>query len=216
MFLETPVFPACPNFGAQSQPRYNVTITQTVSGRERRNRNWKRSLAVFDIVIGPREEDTIQEILEWWHAMGGIECGFRYTDYSDFKSCRVNQAVANTDQPMLLVPGSPPTYQLIKTYTVGARQQVRPILKPQPGTVVIAKNGVTQGTGTYTLDTTTGVMTPGFAISDGDVISAGFMFDVPVRFASEFPVQIVEKELQSVTFTLQETRDPNPDTDEDE
>src|ERR1700744_5190071 len=109
MFLETPTFPACPNFGAQSQPRYSVTIIQTASGRERRNRNWSKSLLQFDCTIGPREEDTIQEILEWWHALGGSECGFRFRDYSDYKSCRTNNTPTRLDMPVQFIATN--TYQ---------------------------------------------------------------------------------------------------------
>lgn len=211
MFLETPTFPACANFGAQAQPQYSVTITKTASGRERRNRNWIRSLAIFDCTIGPRDEDLIQEILEWWHALGGMECGFRFTDYSDYKSCRTNQDVSRLDQPVQLI--SVGSYQLIKTYNAGVRQQIRKIYKPTQGTILLAMAGTLKNEGTdYTVDYTTGIITTGFSVTGQ--LTAGFEFDVPVRFASEFPIQVVEKALQSVSFTLSEIRDPKPDAGE--
>lgn len=206
MFLESPTFPGCPNFGYQAQPRYSVTLTQTASGRERRNRNWLKPLLVFDCVVGPRDEDTIQELLEWWHAVGSSECGFRFIDSSDFKSCRTSETPTRLDMPVQTIVGSPTTYQLVKTYTKGTRQQVRPIVKPVQGTILVALAGVLKTEGSdYTLDYTTGIITP--TGSWGSNISWGGEFDVPVRFASEFPIQIVDKEIQSVTFTLQEVRD---------
>lgn len=205
-FLETPVFPACPSFGFTGTPRYSVTITGTASGREKRNRNWARQLLTFDCTVGPREEDTIQEILEWWHAMGGEECGFRFRDYTDYKSCRVNQIPAATDQPFAATPGSPSEFQLVKTYVKGSRVQVRPIYKPVQGTILVKDGSVSKTEGTdWTIDYAMGVLVPHFTILHG--LSWGGEFDVPVRFDGDFPVQILDKEIQSVQFTLVELRD---------
>jgi uncharacterized protein (TIGR02217 family) len=205
-FLETPVFPACPSFGFTGTPRYSVTVTQTVSGRERRNRNWARQLLTFDCLVGPRDEDTVQEILEWWHAMGGEECGFRFRDYTDFKSCRVSGIPANADQPFASTVGSPALYQLVKTYVKGMREQTRPIYKPVEGTILVSHNGAAKSEGAdWTLDYATGILTPNFSVTGA--LKWGGEFDVPVRFDGEFPVQILDKQIQSVQFTLVELRD---------
>ncbi len=210
MFIETPVFPGCPNFGATSSPTYSVTITETVSGRERRNRNWLRPKIKMDWTVGPREEDTIQELLEWWHAMGSSECGFRVLDYSDYKSCRVNEDPSHIDQPLQLIASG--TFQLIKEYTKGPRIQVRPILKPINGTILMAYNGATKNEGTdWTLDYSTGIVTTHFTVSIPDELSWGGEFHVPMRFDGDFPVQIADKEVQSVQFSLIELRNPSSD-----
>lgn len=206
-FLETPRFPGCPRFGFTSTPQYSVTITQTASGRERRNRNWARALNVYSVQIGPKMEDEIQEILEFWHAMGGPECGFRLKDWSDYRSCRVSQTVSSIDQVLVLTPGSPGGYQLTKTYQFGTRQQVRNILKPVQGTVKLADAGVLKTENVhYLVDYTSGIITTFF--SPVGQITAGYEFDVPVRFDSEFPLELSNHQVEQVSFQLREIRDP--------
>lgn len=206
-FLETPRFPGCPRFGYTANPQYSVTISQSASGREHRNRNWAKPLNVYNLQVGPRMEDEIQELLEFWHAVGGPECGFRFKDWADFKSCRVNETVSATDQVLVLTPGSPGGYQLTKTYQFGARQQVRNILKPIQGTVLIADNGTLKTESThYVIDYTLGLMTLFF--SPVGQITAGYEFDVPVRFDSEFPLELSNHQIEQVSFQLRELRDP--------
>jgi len=199
-------FPACPSFGFTSEPMYSVTIIERASGVERRNRNWSYPLHRYTATVGPRVEDEIAELLELWHAVGGAALGFRFRDGVDYKSCRVNETVTATDQPLLLVVGeSPVEYQLVKRYTWATRDQDRPIFKPVVGTILIADNGVTKTETThYTVDYTTGRVSLLFA-PDGPLTWGG-EFDVPVRFDSEFPVEIYDKRIQSVQFVLRELR----------
>lgn len=204
-FIETPRFPKCPSFGYTSTPQYSVTITRTVSGSERRNRNWARPLLRFDCTVGPRGEDDVQEILEFWHAMGGPEVGFRFKDYLDFKTCRVGETIDKSDQ--LLTSLTPTTYQLVKGYTVGSRTQLRKIYKPVNGTILIADNGVLKTQGLHwNLNYATGLLTISF--TPVGPLTWGGEFDVPVRFDSEFPVELIDNKIQSVQFALTEIRDP--------
>lgn len=207
-FLESPSFPNCPSLGNfNAQPDYDVSINRTVSARERRNRNWERSLATYNLRVGPRKEEEIQELLEFWHALGGAECGFRFKDWADFKSCRVHQDATALDQELVLIAGSPGGYQLTKTYTFGPRTQIRKILKPVDGTILIANNGTVLNEGSqYVLDYTTGLLT--LFVAPAGPITWGGEFDVPVRFNSPFPVELVDYKIESVSFELIELRDP--------
>lgn len=206
-FIETPSFPICPRLEYTSTPQYSVTISTTVSGKERRNRNWARPLLIFNISAGPKMNEEIEVLLDFWHAMGGTECGFRFKDWTDFKSCRASQALTSTDQALTLIPGSPGGYQLQKTYRAGARATVRDILKPVQGTILIADNGTLKTEGThYVLDYSTGLLTLFF--SPVGTITWGGEFDVPVRFDSEFPLENVSHQIERVTLQLRELRDP--------
>ncbi len=179
-FIETPVFPLCPRLNYTALPGYSVTVSQTVSGRERRNRNWARPLLTFNIQVGPKMDEEIEELLDFWHAMGGIECGFRFKDQTDYKSCRKSQTITAVDQALELIPGSPGGYQLTKTYRAGARATPRPILKPVQGTILIADGGVQKTEGSqWVLDYSTGLLTLFF--SPSGQITWGGEFDVPVR-----------------------------------
>ncbi len=203
-FLETPRFPGCPSFGYTSQPDFNVTVIRTSGGQEQRNANWSRSLQVITVNV-TRMQDEIQELLYFWQAMGGAECGFRFKDYADYMSSRVGEDPSATDQPLVLVLGSPDRYQMTKRYTAGARSQDRDIYKPVQGTILVAANGVTltEGVG-YTIDYTTGIVD--FSGSPAAPLTWGGEFDIPVRFASDFPIELVSNKVESVQFILQELR----------
>lgn len=209
MFLETPTFPGCPAFGMVSNPRYSNTIGRAASGREHRNRNWAKPLHAYTLTVGPQMEAEIQELLEFWHALGGSECGFRFKDWADYKSCRVNLDPTPTDQPTELIPGSPGGYQLVKVYRAGMRAQVRDILKPIASTIRMADSGVELTAGQFTVDDTTGLVALNISPS-GDVTWGG-QFDVPVRFDSEFPLEGVSHHVESVSFALAELRSEDMD-----
>jgi uncharacterized protein (TIGR02217 family) len=206
-FLETPRFPACPKYGVTSEPDYSVTVIRRASGHERRNRNWSRPLTRITITVGPgpRADDEVQELLEFWHAVGGSAMGFRYKDEADYKSCRVSGTPARTDQPLVAVLGSPSGYQLTKRYTFGAQTQDREIYKPVAGTILIADGGTLKTETThYTIDYTTGIVSLLFTPSGA--LTWGGEFDIPVRFDSTFPVEQVSYQIQAVSFSLQEIR----------
>lgn len=206
-FIEDPPFPQCPSFGYTSSPQYSVSIGESVSGAESRNRNWSRPRLRFDCTVGPRGEEDVQELLEMWHAVGGPECGFRFTDYTDYMSCRTGETPTSTDQPLEILEDSPATYQLSKSYAWGSRRQLRPIFKPVFGTILLSDNGVTKTPVThYAIDHATGLITLNF--TPVGPLKWGGYFDVPVRFDSEFPVELVDRKIQSVSFALKELRDP--------
>jgi len=208
-FLETPPFPGCPSFGFTSEPMYSVTIVQRGSGGESRNRNWAYPLHRYTATVGPRVQAEIAELLEFWHAVGGTAVGFRFKDGVDYLSCRIGETPAATDQPLVLDPSvSPDAYQLTKRYVWGSRYQDRPIKKPISGTITIADGGVIKSEGSdYTIDYTTGLVSLLFSpASSPEDLTWGGEFDVPVRFDSEFPVEIYERRIQSVQFVLRELR----------
>ena len=203
-------FPVCPSVGAQSAPSYNVSVARMMSGAERRNRFWQYPLHRYTVSVDPRAVDEVQTVLEWWHAMGGMECGFRWIDYADYKSCRVNETPSPLDQPFTGGAASPVGYQLVKEYTVGTRTQERVILKPVAGTIRVANgSGVEQASNLWDLDTTTGILIPlpGFS---GVPTTWGGEFDVPVRFdGTELPITIHQTRVQGTSFVLAELRNPD-------
>lgn len=208
-FIEE-VFPVCPSLGAQSTPAYNVSVARMMSGAERRNRFWQYPLHRFMLSVDPRQIDEVQIVLEWFHAMGGPECGFRWSDYADYKSSRVQNTPTPLDQPLDPILESPSGYQLIKEYTVGSRTQERIILKPVASSIRVANgSGVEQASNRWSLDSTTGILTPlgGFS---GVPTTWGGEFDVPVRFeGNELPITIIQNTVHGTSFTLVELRDPD-------
>ena len=72
----------------------------------------------------------------------------------------------------------------MKRYASGAQSWTRAIAKPVAGSVRIALAGAEQPSG-WSVDTKTGVVTFTAAPGSGVAITAGFEFDVPVRFDTD-------------------------------
>jgi uncharacterized protein (TIGR02217 family) len=204
-FLEDPPFPVCPSFGFTSEPMYRVTVVTTSGGQERRNRHWSRPLHRYTASVNPRGQEEVAEVLRFWHAVNGRAIGFRFKDFVDFKSSSIEDPVSFLDQPLSVQSLSANTYQLVKNYTVGALTQSREIFKPIAGTILLASGGteLTEGAD-WTLDASTGIVT--LSVPASGTLSWGGEFHVPVRFDSEFPVEIVNKQIQGCQFMLMELR----------
>lgn len=218
MFLEDPRFPSSLSYGSSGYTQtsnWSETITQTTGGVEDRNRNWQRSLKVFNCQMGPNAQDLIAQAYEFWEALAGPDVGFRFKDWVDYKSCRATLKPAASDQLLTFIPGSPGGgWQLTKAYTKGAVGTLRYILKPVQGTIQIADliSGVphlkTEGTD-YAIDYTTGLVQIFFTPTGQ--LTWGGEFDVPVRFDSTFPVEVSNFQIAAVTFQLTELRNPSSD-----
>ena len=92
--------------------------------------------------------------------------------------------ITPTDHPIGTGNGAITTVALLKRYSSGAQSWTRAIAKPVAGSVRIALNGVEQMSG-WSVDTTTGSVNFAAAPGAGITITAGFEFDVPVRFDTD-------------------------------
>ena len=208
-FLETPRFPDDISYGSSGGPSYNTTIVPFKSGAESRNINWAKSRYRYDVGYGVRTQAQLYSLIEYFHAVAGKGHGFRYKDWSDWNSSgdqTHGATVSDTDQTIGTGDGVETDFQLIKTYTKGALSRSRTITKPESGTVVVALNGTPQASG-WSVDTATGIVT--FTTPPGNtvVVTAGYKFDVPVRFdTDELPVMFEDYELQSANVPLVEIR----------
>lgn len=207
MSADLEIFPECPGYGFTAQPQYMVNIIRREGGYERTDSRWSRCLNVYTSVpLGPRDESEIQSILYFWHAMGGRATTFLIKDWADYKSCQTQSDPTALDQPLVPIDleGGGTGYRLVKRYSVGSFTQDREITKPDGATILIAnESGTTDNT--WTLDDDNGLIVPGGGFS-GTPTSWGGEFLVPVRFNSELELQITDKQIQSVQFTLMEKR----------
>lgn len=92
---------------------------------------------------------------------------------------------AFNDQVIGTGTGALTTFQLSKTYGSIYSPYTREITKPVAGTVKIGVNGVNQPSG-WTVNTVTGIVTFAVAPANGHTVTAGYEFDVPVRFNTDF------------------------------
>lgn len=171
-------FPTRLAFGSGVSIERKVEITSLASGHERRISPWAQGRRHYLIGAGVRSLTDAAELLSFYEAREGRLYGFRFKDFADFKSVALNAAPSSADQVIGTGDGVRTAFQLTKAY--GA--VMRPITKPVDGTVTVAVNGVET---TATVDQSTGVVTFSIAPAAGATISAGFEFDVPVRFNSD-------------------------------
>ena len=177
-------FPDNISRGARGGPERRTQIVEMASGDEERNGSWVDSRLRYDASYGIRKADDLAAVTAFFEARRGRLYGFRWKDWADYKSGLPSASPVAADQPIGTGNGMATGFQLAKIYTSGAQSWTRTITKPVAGTAALALNGVTQITG-WTVNTTTGVVTFAAAPALGVAITAGFEFDVPVRFDTD-------------------------------
>ena len=177
-------FPDNISRGARGGPERRTQIVELASGAEERNASWANSRRRYDVAYGIRRADDLAAVVAFFEARNGRLHGFRFKDWADFKSCLPSQTPGPIDQPIGTGNGSTTQFQLTNRYTSGAQSWMRAITKPVAGTVTIALNGTPQASG-WSVSTTTGLITFTTAPAAGVAITAGFEFDVPVRFDTD-------------------------------
>jgi uncharacterized protein (TIGR02217 family) len=179
-------FPANLSFGSIGGPERRTEVVTLANGHEERNAPWAHSRRRFDAGAGMRSLDDVEALVAFFEARGGRLHGFRWKDWSDYKSCRPSGTVAFDDQVIGRGDGETRTFQLSKSYRSGQEAYVRPIRKPVIGTILIGVQGDPQVEAVhYTVDAATGAVTFGTPPDAGVVVTAGFEFDVPVRFDTD-------------------------------
>ena len=177
-------FPDNISRGARGGPERRTQIVELASGEEERNASWANSRRRFDVAYGIRRADDLAAVVAFFEARNGRLHGFRFKDWGDHKSCLPSGTPSPTDQAIGTGDGATTAFQLVKRYASGAQSWTRTITKPVEGTVRIALDGAEQ-LGGWSVDTTKGVVTFDSALAEGVSVTAGFTFDVPVRFDTD-------------------------------
>ncbi len=179
-------FPANLSFGSVGGPERRTEVVTLSNGFEERNTPWAHSRRRYDAGVGMRSLDDIETLIAFFEARQGQMFGFRWKDWSDFKSCPSSQDVAYDDQVIGVGDGVNNSFPLIKNYVSGDQSYGRPISKPVLGTVRVGVEAdELQEAVHYQVDTATGLIHFVHPPNEGMQISAGFEFDVPVRFDTD-------------------------------
>lgn len=179
-------FPTSTSFGSVGGPERKTDVVTLANGFEERNSAWAQSRRHYDAGMGLRSLDDVAELIAFFEARHGQLYAFRWKDWADFKSCLPSQDVSAQDQVIGTGDGQTTEFQLTKAYKSGEQTYAREITKPVLGTVVIAVQGDVLSEGVhFSVDHKTGVVTFNIAPPDQQEVSAGFEFDVPVRFDSD-------------------------------
>jgi uncharacterized protein (TIGR02217 family) len=177
-------FPAKISLGATGGPERRTEIVVLGSGAEERNSRWADSKRSYNAGYGVKRVDDLHAIIAFFEERRGRLHGFRWKDWSDYKSCAPGASVSPLDQQIGAGDGVAAAFQLTKTYGASFAPWTREIKKPVAGSVAIAIDGVTESGSHYAVNSTTGVVTfaAGHIPGAGATVSAGFEFDVAVRF----------------------------------
>jgi uncharacterized protein (TIGR02217 family) len=179
-------FPARLSFGSTGGPERLTEIVALANGHEERNSPWSQSRRRYDAGVGIRSLDDVAELIAFFEARAGRLHAFRWKDWADYKSCRPSGKVRFDDEVLGTGDGSRRTFGLRKTYRSGAQRHHRTITKPVAGTVRVGAAGAELAEGTaWTVDVAAGEVTFASAPASGATVTAGFEFDVPVRFDSD-------------------------------
>ena len=179
-------FPSKLSFGSSGGPERRTDVVTLANGFEERNTPWANSRRRYDAGTGLRSLDELAALVAFFEARRGQVFGFRWKDWTDFKSCAPSQALTPIDQEIGRGDGVRTVFALVKTYLSGAQSYVRPIGKPVAGTVICAVGGDPKVEGLeFSVDVNSGLVT---FVTPPDIdaqVSAGFEFDVPVRFDTD-------------------------------
>ncbi|MFN3856091.1 MAG: TIGR02217 family protein [Phreatobacter sp.] len=177
------LFPLDVALGAAGGPERLTDIVRLGSGREERNARWAHSRRRYDAGYGVKTLAALQAVVAFFEERRGRLHGFRFRDRLDHASAPPGAAPAPTDQILGAGDGATQTFALVKHYGAGPQAYVRPIAKPVAGSLHVAVDGAE--TTAFTLDSTTGEITFASPPPAGAVVTAGFLFDVPVRFDTD-------------------------------
>ncbi|MGI9393923.1 MAG: phage distal tail protein, Rcc01695 family [Boseongicola sp.] len=179
-------FPANLSFGSTGGPERRTEIVALANGFEERNSPWAHSRRRYDAGLGMRSLEDVESLIAFFEARRGQLNGFRWKDWADYRSGGVLNEPEFDNQVIGVGDGSKTTFQLLKTYRSGEQSYTRPIKKPVLGTVSAGLQGDAQIEGIhFTVDTSTGTLIFSVAPEPDATVTAGYEFDVPVRFDTE-------------------------------
>jgi uncharacterized protein (TIGR02217 family) len=170
-------------------PERRTEIVALGSGREERNARWAHSRRCYDAGYGVKTLEALSSVVAFFEERRGRLHGFRWRDRLDHSSASPGAAVTALDQMIGTGDGVGQVFQLTKRYGSVHAPYARPVSKPVAGSALVAVAGVAQAEGTaFTCDATTGLITflAGHVPAADAAITAGFVFDVPVRFDTDF------------------------------
>ncbi|WP_206517643.1 DUF2460 domain-containing protein [Sphingobium algorifonticola] len=177
------IFPLALGREASVVPTFSTQTVESLSGHERRSSDWADARMRYDVGPGVRSESDVATLIAFFRARRGAARGFRFTDPFDDRSCALGDTPGPLDQFLGTGDGAASAFQLCKYYGAGGDAQQRIITRPVAGSIRIAVDGVERTSGWSHAGL--GVIAFDIAPAAGAAITAGFRFDVPVRFAED-------------------------------
>jgi uncharacterized protein (TIGR02217 family) len=180
------LFPLDVSLRSAGGPVRQTDVVVLGSGREERNARWAHSRRRYDAGYGVKTFAALSAVLAFFEERRGRLYGFRWRDRLDHAS---GASVTPEDQVLGAGDGETVSFQLVKTYGGIYAPYARPIAKPVADSVRVAVDGIEQTAGLdFTCDVTSGAVTflGGHVPAADAIVTAGFLFDVPVRFDTDY------------------------------
>ncbi|WP_084419565.1 DUF2460 domain-containing protein [Henriciella litoralis] len=168
--------------GASGGPEWRTETITLASGREVRSASWSEARRRWDVVTPPLSRSGFAALQGFFNARRGRLQGFRFADLTEFSTAAPGESVSHEDEAIGVGDGTQTVFQLVRSTESGDLQIVR---KPVSGSILVGLDGVLQTSG-WSVDTATGLVTFEAPPAGGVVVTAGFEFDWPVRFDTDF------------------------------
>ena len=181
------IFPLRVAFGSTMARERKVEIVALASGREQRNARLVHSRRTYDAGSGVRSIQDLRVVMDFFEARRGSLTSFRFRDALDNSSRHDALSPTPLDEIIGTGDGVKTRFALTKKYGSGVEAYVRPIKRPIAATVRVAVAGVEALATDFSIDAATGevVFIPSKKPANGASVTAGFLFHVEVRFASD-------------------------------
>ncbi len=180
-------FPVEIGLRSKGGPERRTDIVTLGSGREERNARWAHARRRFDAGYGVRSLASLSSVVAFFEERRGRLYGFRFKDRTDFRSSP-SGVVSASDQLIGTGNGTQTMFQLVKLYGTGFAPYARFITKPVVGSVQVRVANVSMLPGTHCdVNHATGMIAfrAGHVPATGQAVTAGYEFDVPVRFDTD-------------------------------
>jgi uncharacterized protein (TIGR02217 family) len=167
---------------AMVMPEFSTSVAVTASGFEKRNSLWSNARLRFDVGPGIRSEEELGTLLAFFRARRGAARGFRLRDPTDCSSGAMTGTPGLADQLLGTGDGIKADFPLIKAYGSGAALQLRRITRPVAASIMVSVDGAASSAWSLVDG---GIVRFNAPPAAGKAVRAGFLFDVPVRFAED-------------------------------
>jgi uncharacterized protein (TIGR02217 family) len=172
-------YPLALSFGSSGGPEFSTSVVMTASGQETRTIGWRQARRRYEVGSGIRSEKDLSVLLAFFESRQGRAFAFRFQDPLDYSSAPFGQTLAPTDQQFGVGDGVATQFMLVKHYG----SAVRRITKPVVSSVQVAVDNVVVTP--VHIDGLSGAIELAQAPAKGALVTAGYLFDVPVRFEED-------------------------------
>jgi uncharacterized protein (TIGR02217 family) len=185
MALHPVRFPLDVALGARGGPERMTDIVTLANGTEERNTRWFGSRRRYNAGYGIKSRAELRAVLDFFEERRGRFHAFLWRDALDHSTAADGGAPTPLDQMLGTGDGVQAGFRLVKRYGGAHDPYDRALTKPEVETVRVAVDGAELAGPDFSVDALTGIVTLAVAPATGLAVTAGCLFDVPVRFDTD-------------------------------